>query len=113
MNEPYTIAEIKKGGNNFTVQVSVNWAAEIFKGHFPDVPMFPGALFLRICSEAMGKACDQENHFEFKDCKFLKPVTQEFDQLILNFELKEGHYSITCEEPKTKAVVFKGKLLLT
>lgn len=111
MNEPYTIETIKKSGNDLTAYVSVNWDAEVFKGHFPEAPLFPGALLIKVSTEALRKACGHDSHFEIRDYKFLKPITNEYGQLILNFELKDGHYIIICKDSKMGSVIFKGKLL--
>ena len=49
----YNIKESSAEGNTFKMKVEFNAAHEIFKGHFPDLPVVPGVCQTQMLVEAL------------------------------------------------------------
>ena len=47
----YTIASTESNDGNHVIQIRVNAAHEVFKGHFPGNPVMPGVCMMQIIKE--------------------------------------------------------------
>src|SRR5271170_7658822 len=85
----YNITESSTEGQNLRVQVSFNPAHQIFKGHFPELPVVPGVCQLQMLTEVMSHVLKREielvraSHVKF--LKLLNPT--EFPDLLLEINM--------------------------
>ncbi len=85
----YNITEASTEGQNLRVQVSFNPAHQIFKGHFPELPVVPGVCQLQMLTEVMSHVLKREielvkaSHVKF--LKLLNPT--EFPDLLLEINI--------------------------
>ena len=90
----YNITEATTEGQNLRVKVSFNPTHQIFKGHFPELPVVPGVCQLQMLTEVMSHVLKREielvhaSHVKF--LKLLNPT--EFPDLLLeiNFSGQPG-----------------------
>lgn len=83
LNKLYTIQSSSSSESTISCEVLLNSSYPIFEGHFPDIPIVPGVVFLQMVKEIF------ENHLqmtlfleEAKSLKFLDFVNpKEIDKL--------------------------------
>lgn len=51
INNLYQIVELENIENVIHAAIELNKEHEIFKGHFPDVPVLPGVVMMQMCKE--------------------------------------------------------------
>lgn len=112
MNDAYTILEITKEKNECKAVVSINWDAEIFKGHFPANAIFPGALLISLSTDLVNVINEFDGVSGVQDIKFLKPVITNMINLLVSMVLKNDHIVVEIQESESQVIVFKGKIHL-
>jgi 3-hydroxyacyl-[acyl-carrier-protein] dehydratase len=66
----YHITESSNEGQTYRAKVSFNAAHEIFKGHFPDLPVVPGVCQTQMLQETLNKVTGK--NFEMKLAHHIK-----------------------------------------
>lgn len=56
----YYIKQIRKEEQEVIAQIQLNAEHDIFKGHFPDVPVLPGVTMMQMAKEIMETALKKE-----------------------------------------------------
>jgi 3-hydroxyacyl-[acyl-carrier-protein] dehydratase len=72
----YKIKEINNANNTIEALIQLIEDNEIFKGHFPDMPVLPGVCQVEICKELLSHQL--QKHFVLKEAasiKFLAFIT--------------------------------------
>ena len=90
MNEFYTIEETQHEEGMTQVRVTVDPEHVIYKAHFPEYPITPGAVLVGMAGELASSALGIDRDLtEVKNVKFLVPhLPQEHPHL--NFRMKLG-----------------------
>ncbi len=88
VNDFYTINSLKANeAGKVTAKVSFNAGHDIFKGHFPGMPVVPGVCLVKIVRELLEKQTRKAYQLRKADSiKFLQFVTPE-QVKNLNFEM--------------------------
>lgn len=86
----YHIISTLQQENSVEVSLQLNAAHEIFKGHFPDQPVVPGACLLQIVKEVLNISLEKELRLQKAgNIKFIVPVDPRVtDELQLNITYK-------------------------
>lgn len=94
MEDFYTICSVRKDEGSYTYEISLNPAHELYKGHFPDMPVVPGVCMLQIIRECVSHAMDRRLRYVFiRSCKFLAVVNPaEKKRLVLTFSIDETNH---------------------
>lgn len=87
----YTIEAITENGEEYTCMIRLNPEHDVYKGHFPGMPVLPGVCMLRIMKECVSAVLDAPMRFQtITSCKFLSVVNPlEQNLLAFIFSLKE------------------------
>ncbi|MDR1980857.1 MAG: hydroxymyristoyl-ACP dehydratase [Tannerellaceae bacterium] len=88
----YTIRSVRREGNGYVCEVGLNPAHDIYRGHFPGMPVAPGVCLLRmICGCVSHVHRQQFRYRSIRSCKFLSVVIpSEEAALYLSFSLDAG-----------------------
>ena len=113
----YTIIESISDGQSFEVKVAFNPAHEIFKGHFPDLPVVPGVcqtqMLLETLSELLKRPIEMRLAHHIKFLALLNPVKEKFIDLHIKIEKQEGEriwVNAIYTSPTETFFRFKGEL---
>lgn len=87
----YTIEAITKQEGEYTCSIRLHPDHEIYKGHFPGMPVVPGVCMLHMLKGCLSEVLDDSLRFKtITSCKFLSVVNpQEQRLLTFVFSLKE------------------------
>ncbi len=78
MNDIYTILSIKNNDDNIQANIKLNPEHNIFKGHFPDNPVLPGVVQLKIVKEIINKVYNKKHTIKSaSNIKFTGIITPE------------------------------------
>jgi 3-hydroxyacyl-[acyl-carrier-protein] dehydratase len=90
----YHIIESNKEGQTYRAKVSFNPAHEIFKGHFPDLPVVPGVcqtqMLMETLSTIMGKNVEMKMAHHIKFLALLNPTKVKELTLEIKIDNEEG-----------------------
>lgn len=86
----YTQDAIERQGEEYTCVIRLNPEHEVYKGHFPDMPVVPGVCMLYVIKECVSAALGVPVRYQtVNSCKFLSVVNPlEHKTLTLKFSLK-------------------------
>ncbi len=90
----YTILESEQDGQTYRVKVAFNAAHEIFKGHFPDLPVVPGVCQTQMLTETLSRLLNRQleiklaQHIKF--LALLNPTKEKSIDLEIKIEKQEG-----------------------
>jgi 3-hydroxyacyl-[acyl-carrier-protein] dehydratase len=105
LNSLYHIAEIKNENNIIEALITINEEDEIFKGHFPDMPVLPGVCQVEICKELL-------NHKLQKSLSLSEAASIKFLAFIAPNDVKKLNakivYAQNAEEFSITASLFSG-----
>lgn len=88
LNNLYTILEEKTEGDTTTYRLELNPDHEIFKGHFPGMPVLPGVCMMEIVKEVLEKQKSVSTRLKKAgNLKFLSIVNPR-EHRLLDLELK-------------------------
>lgn len=74
----------------------------IYKAHFPNNPITPGACIIQIAQELYEQSCGHAVEItEVKNAKFLQPIRCSGEQTHINYQLSIAN----CKFPKLQVVV--------
>ena len=110
----YTIKESSKDGQTIRVKVEFNPAHDIFKGHFPDLPVVPGVCMMQMIKEiiedVLGKATNLVHAAEMKFMAVINPQENNRIQSTIKYTTDEnGAIHIIASLYKDELVHFKFK----
>jgi 3-hydroxyacyl-[acyl-carrier-protein] dehydratase len=101
LNSLYKIREIITGDNRskFSVVIELNPDHEIFKGHFPEIPILPGACMVQILKELLIYHSETQlilkNALSIKYLSFINPL--ENNVINVNIEMNiNANDNISC-----------------
>ena len=112
MSNFYTVMRHQADDNQLKIDITINPAHDIFKGHFPGQPVVPGVCMIAIVKELM------ELHFQKSfqltkaaQIKFLQLIVPEQDQVIqvtISWQPAQNNsYPITAQWQIRETVAFK------
>jgi len=113
----YNIIESSNEGQTYLVKVSFNAAHEIFKGHFPDLPVAPGVCQTQMLLETLGSLLNRKlelktaHHIKF--LALLNPEKEKVVDLEIKIDKQEGNHlwvSAIYSSPAEMFFRFKGEL---
>jgi 3-hydroxyacyl-[acyl-carrier-protein] dehydratase len=108
MNNLYKILSAE-GSNVFKIQIDAE--NEIFKGHFPNLPILPGACMVQIIKELQEKSIQKKITFsEIGQIKFLNMVNP-LEKNVLDVEItqvNENKISATIKSEQETILKFSG-----
>jgi 3-hydroxyacyl-[acyl-carrier-protein] dehydratase len=80
----------------YLAHISLHRESEIFKAHFPNLPIVPGACLVQISKEFIEKNLQQKIQItHFKNLKFLKTINpDEFPEITIIFSILNSQFSI-------------------
>lgn len=117
LNNYYTIAGERNEGGKDIYDIILNPASEIYKGHFPGMPVAPGACNIQMLTECASKVTGKELMIDaVSKCKFRSLIAlQDGNLLRLEMQLeeeKQGTYTIDAKifRDTVTCVEFKGEL---
>lgn len=89
----YTIEAIAEQGGEYNCTIRLNPRHDVYKGHFPGMPVVPGVCMLRIIKECMSAILDTPVRFQMvTSCKFLSVVNPSEQELLdFIFSLKDSN----------------------
>jgi len=74
----YNIIESSKEGQTYRAKVSFNASHEIFKGHFPDLPVVPGVcqtqMLIEMLNKLLGRNIEMKIAHHIKFLALLNPT---------------------------------------
>lgn len=87
----YILDAIERQGEEYTCVIRLNPEHDVYKGHFPDMPVIPGVCMLRIVKECVSAVLGVPVRYQtINSCKFLSVVNPfEHKTLIFTFSLKD------------------------
>ena len=89
----YTIEALAEQGGEYNCTIRLNPRHDVYKGHFPGMPVVPGVCMLRIIKECMSVILDTPVRFQtVTSCKFLSVVNPSEQELLdFIFSLKDSN----------------------
>lgn len=101
----YSIETIEKEGGDYICKIRLNPAHDIYRGHFPGMPVVPGVCMLRIIKECVSAVLGMPVRFQMiTSCKFLSvvnPVEQEVFTLVFSVKDSNGLQAVASAGEKT------------
>jgi 3-hydroxyacyl-[acyl-carrier-protein] dehydratase len=92
-------------------RIALNLRSEIFKAHFPNLPILPGACMVQISKEFLEDKLQQKIEItKFKNLKFLKTINpDEFPEITICFSYNknEEQYAATISYSKDEHLFCK------
>jgi 3-hydroxyacyl-[acyl-carrier-protein] dehydratase len=112
-NDPlFRIIKMEHTEGSVKTILDINKSSEIFKGHFPDRPIVPGACMLQIVKEVveitLGSTLmlKKANHLKF--ISMIEPATTDFIQLDISYKIiDENTINVSARLINAGAVCFK------
>jgi 3-hydroxyacyl-[acyl-carrier-protein] dehydratase len=101
--------------NTFTASVELNPVHEIYKGHFPEIPVAPGVTLIRLVQEILEKKLNRSLQLkEGNNIKFLAMINPlKENKIVISYTVlqKDGDLDVTANisGKETIYVKFKGK----
>ncbi len=114
----YNITESSREGQTFRVKVAFNAAHEIFKGHFPDLPVVPGVcqtqMLIETLSHVLARPVEMKLAHHIKFLALLNPVKTKDIDLEIKIDKEEGdHFWVSAiySSPVETYFRFKGEFI--
>ncbi len=96
----YTIEEFKLENNKLDVLVALNKSHWVFDVHFPNNPIFPGAMNIQVLQELLSKVFDKKYVVgKILNTRFYIPIIPTKNNVVrydIEFEKKEYELSVQC-----------------
>ncbi|HBH06311.1 MAG TPA: hypothetical protein DDX92_06890 [Flavobacteriales bacterium] len=103
---------IQKDGNQWSFTFLVNPDADLLTGHFPEVPILPGATMIYLVQHAAEMALllplQMVEGLNFKFLKVINPLSDRTFSLELTIEPTEDIYRIKSKIVKENSIFFKS-----
>lgn len=106
----FNITNIRRDESEIEASVTLNPAHEIFKGHFPDMPIVPGVCILEMTKKITETAFNQSLIYTtVDDCRFVSLINPEETLQIsfsLTFDMESGKIQcVVSANQQTKAKI--------
>ena len=111
----YKIDTITREGTSITAQVTFDKNHDIFKGHFPGMPVVPGVcetqMLGEVLTEAMGKEVVLKSAASIKFLSVIDPTVNPTIKMTITISQKEGEegYYVSAQYGWEEKVFFKFK----
>ena len=103
---------VRKDGNQWNFTFLINPDADLFKGHFPENPVLPGATMIYLVQHAaeiaLGFPLQMTQGFNFKFLKVINPLIDRTFSLELTIEPSEDTYRVKSKIAKENSTYFKS-----
>ena len=110
-NRFYSATSMQEADGLHLARITLAYENEIFKAHFPDFPILPGACLVQISKEFIEEKLQQKIQIvQFKNLKFLKTVNpEEFPEIIIRFsyQKREENYAASVNYSKDEHLFCK------
>lgn len=107
----HTLSMQETNCDEYLAKISFMRESQIFKAHFPDLPIVPGACLVQISKEFIEeKLCQKIQIAHFKNLKFLKTINpDEFPEINIcfSFKMSEENYAATVVFSKDEHIFSK------
>ena len=91
----YNIIHSEQEGQTYRLKVAFNPAHEIFKGHFPDLPVVPGVcqtqMLMETLSHVMGKNVEMKLAHHIKFLSLLNPTKVKELRVEIKIDKEDGN----------------------
>lgn len=103
LNYYYTIKEQQTMGDTTRFYISLNKDCDIYKGHFPDMPVAPGVCNIQMIKECAEQLTGKQLLLEYiSQCKLTTLITpQQHAELVIRIQILEKDET----QIKIKAVI--------
>jgi 3-hydroxyacyl-[acyl-carrier-protein] dehydratase len=109
----YSVISISDSEGKIVADIKLNKEDEIFKGHFPNQPVLPGACMLQILKEVLQSALNKKIRLKKADqMKFLSIVDPNVNnalQLNISYTKSESEILVNATMGNTAGANFKFK----
>jgi len=110
-NALYKIIAIDHSDNTINAVLEIDGHNEIFKGHFPDHPVLPGACMLQMVKEVLeNEMCNFYQLEKADNLKFLTLVDPQKDNILhleINYIIEELGTRVTANLATGEGIAFK------
>jgi 3-hydroxyacyl-[acyl-carrier-protein] dehydratase len=110
-NAIYTVIALDHTNTAVNAVLEINEHNDIFKGHFPDHPVLPGACMLQIVKEVfenvMGKNYQLQKADNLKFLTLIDPQKNNILHLEINYQIEESEIKVTANLATDEHVAFK------
>jgi len=110
LNDFYRCISQTSNEKSTIVLVQLNANHEVYKGHFPEKPVAPGAALTQMVTDEVLKLSREKCILTFKQIKFLAVIdpnkVQEIE-LIFRFSQRDGTHYFTCVGQAAEVNYFK------
>ena len=92
VTDPFLIRQISHSDHTIRLQLGINTDAALLKGHFPGLPVVPGASMLQLVKDILEEALDTQLQLRKADhLKFLSLIAPGIEEveLEINYQIKE------------------------
>ena len=113
-NNLYTITELSKNESQINSIIRLNPEHDIFKGHFPEMPILPGVCTMQIikeiCSKTLNQTLSLVNGDNIKFTAIVSPDAQKNINInITIISLTIDQLTISCQVSCENIISFKMK----
>jgi 3-hydroxymyristoyl/3-hydroxydecanoyl-(acyl carrier protein) dehydratase len=112
MNDAYSIIDFQDDGSQVTAEVKINWDSRVFQEHFPELPIFPGALLVQCITEIVALKYPNHPVVEVNNLKFLNPVLEGLEMLHVDLTIDSSGKLVGCSIVAQDRTICKGVLSL-
>jgi 3-hydroxymyristoyl/3-hydroxydecanoyl-(acyl carrier protein) dehydratase len=112
MSDAYTFIDFQDDGSQVKAKIMINWDSKVFQEHFPELPIFPGALLVHCISELVALKYQNHQVVEVSNLKFLNPVLKGLEMLHVDLILDSSGKLLRCSILAQDRLVCKGVLTL-
>jgi len=92
-----TVSMQDTDNGQYLANIALERESQIFKAHFPNLPILPGACLVQISKEFIEEKLQQKIQIvQFKNLKFLKTINpDEFPEITICFAYKKNEENYT------------------
>ena len=102
-NQLYTIEKLDVDGEKLSADIILNPEHDIFKGHFPDVPVLPGVIMMQMVKELV-EVADQKKYI------LRKAASLKFLQMINPLDTQKLSVDVTIDRQEDQSLKLKAVL---
>ena len=117
-NDFFNITAVSGEGYSFTVMLELNATHRIFEGHFPGLPVVPGACLMQMVQEVTETVLSRKlKLIKADNIKFLKPIDPKGNRILqmhLSYSRREDeslYVSASLSDKERKCLKFTGLFL--
>ena len=109
----YKIESLQKEEAGVSARITFNVAHDIFKGHFPDMPIVPGVcqtqMLAEVLSQALGTDMQLKSAASIKFLSIVDPTKHPKLDLIITFTRNDNSYNVSAQYKWEETTFFKFK----